>query len=256
MSGDGPRILVIDIETSPHLVYTWGLYNQNIGINQIVEPTRMLSFAASWHGKKRVEFHGEFNFSTEKLDNHLPMVLRAHQLLDEADIVVHYNGRTFDIPHLQREFMQAELPPPSPFKQVDLYQQAKRARWASNKLQHVSTELGLEGKVEHSGFDLWRQVLAGDPKAWRLFRKYNRGDVTLTDDLYDRMLPYLHGHPHVGLYTDLEDCCSRCGGTDLERRGVAYTPLGAYQQYRCHNCGAWSRSKERIATVDLRGVNA
>lgn len=249
------RILTIDIETSPHLAYTWGLFNQNIGLSQLVTPSRMLSFAAKWYGERKVEFHSEFNFETGELDNHAGMVQACHDLLDRADIVVHFNGKSFDVPHIEREFMLAELPPPSPFKQIDLYHAAKRARWASNKLQHVSTELGLEGKVQHEGFGLWLKVLAGDPAGWRKFRTYNRGDVVQTEKLYDRIRPWIRSHPHLGLYGDLEvDCCGKCEGEDLERRGLAYTPLGVYQQYRCKACGAWSRGKKALATVSARPV--
>jgi len=46
------KILMLDIETTPMQVYTWGLWDQNIGINQIIKPTEMLCFGAKWQGKK------------------------------------------------------------------------------------------------------------------------------------------------------------------------------------------------------------
>ena len=33
------------------------------------------------------------------------MVSRVHGLLDDADVVCHYNGKKFDIPTLNREFL-------------------------------------------------------------------------------------------------------------------------------------------------------
>ena len=49
-----PKVLVIDIETSPNVVYAWGLWDQNIGISQVIEPSRVLCFAAKWVGQKKV----------------------------------------------------------------------------------------------------------------------------------------------------------------------------------------------------------
>ena len=58
------KILYLDIETAPNLVFTWGLFNQNIGLNQIVKPGYTLCFAAQWEGKKEIVFssvHGDGN---------------------------------------------------------------------------------------------------------------------------------------------------------------------------------------------------
>ena len=45
------RILMLDIETTPDKVYTWGIWNINVGINQIIEPGGLLCFAAKWYGQ-------------------------------------------------------------------------------------------------------------------------------------------------------------------------------------------------------------
>ena len=31
----GPKVLVFDIETSPIISYVWGLWNNDVGLNQI-----------------------------------------------------------------------------------------------------------------------------------------------------------------------------------------------------------------------------
>ena len=61
------RLLFFDLETSPNLVYTWGLFNQNIGINQIVEPTRVLCFGAQWLGESKVHFRSVHHNGREKI---------------------------------------------------------------------------------------------------------------------------------------------------------------------------------------------
>ncbi|WP_068119320.1 ribonuclease H-like domain-containing protein, partial [Nocardioides massiliensis] len=203
------RVLVTDIETSPILAYTWGLRNQFISIDQIVEPTRMLCFAAKWVGEKKTVFYSEFHHSREE------MVEAAWKLIDEADVVVGYNHKSFDMRHFTREFMEAGMPPPSPVKLVDLYREARQAYFPSHKLQYVSTAVGLEGKLSHTGFKLWTQCLAGDPKAWNLFKRYNVQDVKVTEELYHKLLPYLKTLPISSLYADDESGaanCPKCGG--------------------------------------------
>ena len=55
--------LTIDIETSPHLGYFFQTKNTFIQPSQIVEPTRMLSFAAKWEHENRVMFESEFPYA-------------------------------------------------------------------------------------------------------------------------------------------------------------------------------------------------
>ena len=82
----GIRILLVDIETSPNIVYSWGLFNQNIAINQVIEPSKVLCWAAKWAGEE------EIHFSSLKHRKPLQMMGKIHKLLDQADVVVHYNG--------------------------------------------------------------------------------------------------------------------------------------------------------------------
>ena len=51
-----PKILVFDIETKPNLVYAWGLWDQNISIGQIVEPSAPICFSAKFVGEKEIFF--------------------------------------------------------------------------------------------------------------------------------------------------------------------------------------------------------
>lgn len=248
MSSNGPRILTLDIETSPHKGWFWGLYNQNIALSQVEEFTRVICFAAKWRDQKKVQWFSEFHHG------HDGMVLEAFDLLNEADVVVTYNGDKFDLPHLNREFDEACLGRPAPYHSVDLYKAGKKhKRFASHKLAHILERLSLESKMQNSGFDLWKRCLAGDPKAWAEMRRYNKQDVVATEDLYLDWLPWLDGHPALTLYVDdTAPLCPRCLKPELERRGYATTKLGKYQRYQCQACGTWSRGARRVEGVDVR----
>ena len=51
---EGPKILCFDIETLPLESYTWGLFDQNVGLNQIKTDWAALSIAAKWLGEDEV----------------------------------------------------------------------------------------------------------------------------------------------------------------------------------------------------------
>ena len=48
----GAKILLLDIETSPNMVYAWGLFKQNLSIDHIIEAGSTLCWAARWLGDK------------------------------------------------------------------------------------------------------------------------------------------------------------------------------------------------------------
>lgn len=245
------RVLTLDIETSPNLAHVWGLFKQNVSLAQLMESTRVISFAAKWEDESRVFFFSDFH------DGHETMISAAWDLLDQADVVVHYNGTSFDIPHLRREFLLLNLDPPSPFKEVDLLKIIRAEfNFPSNKLDYVTRALGLGGKVSHTGHDLWvRCVVLDDPKAWALMKRYNIGDVKITEQLKKRILPWAKGLPNPVLYTGSDKpVCPKCGKDTLQRRGFAYTEMSEYQRFQCQSCASWSRSVRRDRGVQVRGL--
>jgi uncharacterized protein YprB with RNaseH-like and TPR domain/predicted RNA-binding Zn-ribbon protein involved in translation (DUF1610 family) len=235
------RVLFFDIETMPHEVYTWGLWDQNVGISQIIQPGRVFAFAYKWLGERDTWFVSDHEHG------HETMVRTAHSLLSEADIVVTYNGISFDIPHMQREFLLAGFRPPKPYKQIDLMRVAKRQfKFASNKLDFLSQQLGLGRKTSHEGFDLWVKCMADDEKAWKKMGIYAKQDVKLTEKLYHYLLPWLVNVPHIGQMDGAEHSCWACGGTKLTRDGTAYANVTSYRLYSCDKCGAWVRGSTKL----------
>lgn len=230
-----PKVLTLDIETSPAIVMAWGLWDQNIGTNQIVEPSRVICFAAKWLDAKAVMFHSEHH------DTRADMVAAAWRLLDEADVLVTYNGPAFDVKHLQREFLLAGLGPPSPWVDIDLLAVARRRfKFLSNKLGYVTDTLGLPTKLETGGMQLWTDVLAGDAKAWATMRRYCKRDVVTTEILYQflRKQGWITV-PHLGQWTGDRECCPSCGGSDLDLVGIVYGKATAYPKLRCQTCGGY-----------------
>ena len=243
-----PKILMIDIETSPNVAYVWGLFNQNIGISQMTEAGRTLCFAAKWYGEKKVSFSSEWG------DGRDSMLEQVHALFDEADIVCHYNGTKFDVPTINKEFVMEGMSPPSPFRQIDLLPIVRRQfRFTSNKLDFVAQQLGLGSKTKHHGFQLWTEVLDEDPKAQRLMAKYNKQDVMLLESLYETLLPWFTRTPNVGVYnTDGDSVCTKCGSHDITYRGYQVSQAGKYHRFVCNSCGGWSRNATNLLPLESR----
>lgn len=235
------KILLLDIETAPNTAFVWGLWDQNIAINQIRESSYILCFAAKWLDEKEVIYSSIYEDSKEA------MLSIIHELMDEADAVVHYNGTKFDIPVLNKEFIKAGLPPPAPYKQIDVMREVKRSfRFESNKMDYVSHALGGEGKAKHEGFDLWVKCMENDPAAWGRMKAYNIQDVHALQKLYLQLRPWMDKHPNHGAYEG-QPLCTKCGSADYQKRGFAYTGQMKYQRYECNSCGGWFRSNKSLS---------
>lgn len=236
------RILLLDIETAPHLAQVWGLWNQNVGLPQLVESGYTLCWAAKWLSEKEVMYRSRHTSSPKA------MIRAVHKLLNEADAVIHYNGTKFDIPTLQKDFLLYGLPPPAPFKQIDLLKTARRQfRFPSNKLDYVSQALEVGKKAKHAGHELWVKCMLGDEAAWRVMERYNRQDVLLLEKVYHKLKPWIKGHPNRGLYNpDDSEVCPTCNSTSYQKRGLAHTTTCSYHRYQCLSCGHWFRSVRNV----------
>ena len=261
---NGMWVLEIDIETKPHLGYFFDLFNQNMGLNQIVEPGGMLCFDARWqHETKHM-------FSSVEHDGREVMVEKLWDLLNQANVVVHYNGKRFDIPHINRVFLEDEYYPPSPYQQIDLYAVVRSTfRFMSNKFDHIVDQLFGERKLENEGFGLWRKCMDHQKEAWATMKKYNIHDVSLLRPTYLRLQPWIKQHPNRGLYVadTSKPVCPNCGAVEPMRVkaykpaepgiNAAKTRVNVFPQYLCdpnrkdkkskkQGCGAYSRSRISI----------
>jgi hypothetical protein len=131
---------------------------------------------------------------------------------------------------------------------IDTMLEAKKHfDFTSNKLAWLSKYLTASQKSEHKtfpGFELWKECLLDNPKAWAEMKKYNVQDVVATEQLYYRLRPWMSGHPNVAMYMSDENVrCPKCGGASFHKRGIAVSQAGSYQRFQCVACGGWARAK-------------
>ncbi len=239
------RVITLDIETMAHKSWHWRLFNENIGTNQLIEPTYMLSYA--WkEGKSKTQYrdvHDDDFYTT------------LAEVLDSADLLITFNGDKFDMPHVRRELLLAGCKPPKPCASVDLYKVVRKEfNFASNRLDFVAGEVLGERKLDTGGFDLWKEFVNGCPKAQRLMERYNKRDVDVTWKLYHALRPWIRNHPFVGSGDERIDdydvqyecpCCEtkQYGGSHARR-----TRCFAIRQVQCDGCGHWYDGKRKKLT--------
>lgn len=223
------KILVLDIETAPITAFVWRLWDQNVGLNQIVDNGGIICVGAKWLGEKECYLYSDWG------DGHDAMLLAIYLMMEQADAVVTYNGDKFDLPKLRGEFLLAGLPPPPPLTSIDVYKAAKGLGFISNKLAFIGPLMGLGSKIKHEGFDLWVKTMAGDPLAQKRMSRYCIQDVRLLEKVYNKVKPYIKTHPFLGD----RGVCGTCDGKVLHSRGFRRTKSFKVQRLQCQACGSW-----------------
>jgi len=231
-----PKIMTIDIETSPHQSFHWRLFKENISISQLQVPTVMLSYAYKINEGKVV-----YRKWTDKdFHEHL------YNAMVDVDAIITWNGDSFDLPHIDREFLLQGFTPRRPVASIDIMKTFKtQFRFASNKLDYAARELLGERKLDTGGFELWPAFMEGDKKALRTMERYNKKDTTLTWRIYKKLRPWVKNHPYLVADVVIPDEdkvyeCEVCGHhnhnvPDYQRR----TRCFAIRQIRCEDCGHW-----------------
>ncbi len=246
-----PKILLLDIETAPMLAYVWSIWEQNVGLNQIKADWHLLSWAAKWLDDSPTKIMYMDQRNRKDLTDDKEILKGIWDLMDEADIIITQNGRAFDNKKLNARFVMNGLKPPSPYKQIDTKELAKKKfGFTSNKLEYMTDKLCKKyKKLKHgkfSGMELWIQCLKNNPAAWREMEKYNKYDVLSLEELYNVLSPW-DTTINFNLYRESGDSCN-CGSKKFHRRGFAYTNTGKFQRLVCIKCGSWTR--DNINLID------
>jgi hypothetical protein len=254
-----PKVLILDIETSPVEAYVWGLYDQNVGLEQIKSEWSVLAFCAKWLGEKGLIYEDTSGRGEKKVRDDHALLANLWDLLNTADIVVAQNGIKFDIKKINARLIMHGYPPYAPIRVVDTLVAARRIfGFTSNKLAWTSKYLTDAPKSDHRkfpGFELWIECLKDNPAAWAEMKKYNQRDVVATEQLYFRLRPWITNHPNMGTYKALnggKSSCPKCGSPKLQKRGTAVTQAGQYQRFQCGACAGWSRGKTTLVQVEER----
>jgi uncharacterized protein YprB with RNaseH-like and TPR domain len=241
------KVLFVDIETAPIIGFLWGMWDQNLGLNQINSDWHLLSFAAQWQDSKEIMYADQRGKKNIENDKHL--LRKLWKLMNDADIIIGHNSKRFDVKKLNARFLQNGMSRPAPFEQVDtLLIARKHFALTSNKLEYLSNILCPEMKKsshkKYPGFELWKECMAGNVDAFSEMEKYNKQDIVALEGVYN-VLRTWDNTVSFAKYGGEEAQCN-CGSTSFQKRGFAFSNSNKYQRYQCKECKAWFRGRKSI----------
>jgi hypothetical protein len=255
-------MLYYDIETAPQLHYAWGSGKYDTRPLKVVKPRYHLSVTYGWEPgwgeEMETHFIGLNQNPAFKPDHpHSKMRFNIDQwvigalwhLFDMADITIAHNGKKFDTKRTNARLIAGRSGPYSPVTQIDtLLEYRKQAAFASNRLDDLAFELGLEGKYHHPGLDMWWGCMEGDAAMWAEMETYNHQDVRVLRQVHHAILPWTSVSLNAAAWatSDAPTSCPQpgCGGTNMRFRKNYPSPAGlTYKYYQCGRCGKYSKTR-------------
>lgn len=251
-----PKILLFDIETLPIEAYVWGIWQQNIGLNQIKQDWTVASWSAKWLGDPPAKIMYEDQRDAKDVRDDRKLLQGIWELMNEADIIIGQNSKKFDVKKLNARFIMHGFQPPSSFKQIDTLEIAKKNfSFTSNKLEHTSNIINKKYKKlkhnEFAGFELWLECMKGNRKAWEAMEEYNKYDVLSLEEYYLALAPWDQSL-NLQAYNEGEEHKCKCGSTSFVRSGFHFTGHSKFQKWKCTECGHEMRDKVNLMDKEKR----
>jgi uncharacterized protein YprB with RNaseH-like and TPR domain len=235
-----PKILFLDIETSPNLMFSWGLGKTYLTHDNIHKERKITCISYKWAHEKKVHSlrmdlkKHDINKRDDDADK--AMLVEFSKVYAEADLAVAHNGVSFDVGMIKARLIRYGLPPLAPTLMDDTYRLSKSIRFNSHKLAYLAPMLGV-GKKKETNYGLWIKVMMGDKSALDYTVKYCEQDVLVLEKVYNKLLPHINSRVNRSLFYG---SCPKCHSTKLEKRGFRYTLTQSYQRYQCKMCYTFS----------------
>jgi hypothetical protein len=244
-----PRILIYDIECSPELSWTYPPEWQT-SVIRMEDRQKLMSFSYKWYGENKI-YHRSLadmpTFDTDHQDDSL-LARELHDVMEAADIVMGHNNFSFDNKMANMFFVVNGIEPIPPYKVIDTKRMATSLfKFPSNKLDNLARLFSIKGKTETTIGSLWYKCyVEKDKKAYELLKDYNNQDVIVTEQLYEKMRPFMHQHPSLSRISGEYDSCPRCGGYSFRIKAYRTTNTARYHQYQCNECLGYFSDRKSI----------
>jgi DNA polymerase elongation subunit (family B) len=182
------------------------------------------------------------------------LLISIHKVLSDADVLVGHNAIKFDFKKLNARFIKHDLKPLNHFMHIDTLRIArKHFSFTSNKLSYLAEYLKCESqKSEHKkflGMEMWVQCLKGNQDAFQEMEDYNKMDVEVLEQIYNKLAPW---EPSINFQAFYNSTICSCGNTLFHKDGFRFTRQGKFQIFRCRNCAKTFTAKENLIDKDLR----
>lgn len=243
--------MAFDVENLPNIASTWTLYDTRISHNNIIENQSLISIAWQWLDEKTTHsvslIDDPKRFKRNIYDDYY-VAREFHKVLstDQPFVLLAHNGDRFDIRKFNTACIKHGLEPVPERQTIDTLKQArKHFRFDSNRLDYLGRLLEVGEKMETGGYQLWNDIVQAKypevgkypdlDKATQAVKKmvrYNKKDVTLLIDVFEKLKPYIN-IPNYVLYSGQVVGCTKCGSQDFAFKEWRYNKSKRKRRYYC-----------------------
>jgi DNA polymerase elongation subunit (family B) len=253
-----PKVLVYDIEISKALYRTYPSRRPKyLSWKELESEQYLLGFAGKFLFEKKI-YSCYVTPKEARERNGERVAKKLHDLVSKADVVVTYNGDSFDIRHMNTFWADHNLPPLHGIASVDLIKKVRQQfALPSYAMAYVAKRFKLSNQKGERNDTTLAEL--GDRRALKDDEKYCRQDVAVTEEMYMWARPWMKTHPNLAgmyeLYHQLapgESVCPRClTGQPKDGWSDRYVmPSGhAYVSRRCDGCESIIRRSQPYTTL-------
>jgi DNA polymerase elongation subunit (family B) len=230
--------LYFDIETSYNIVKSWRIgYDIKLDPSSIIKERAIICICYKWEGDKNVKC------LTWNRGDDSSMILKFSEILNSADEVVTHNGDKFDVKWFRTRCLYHGVALTPYIQSIDTLKEAKKLfLFNSNKLDYISKFIGLDGKMETGGLELWDDIiLRNNRQSLYKMVQYCKNDVVLLEKVFLKLNPYLKNKITKTVRIEGNGIhCVECNSTNIRKVKLRISAAGRYtQQYRCNDCGKY-----------------
>lgn len=230
-----PRRLFFDIETSPNVCYSWRTgWNITLNTDNIIEERKIICICWKWEGESKVYYE---TWDENQCDK--SMLEKFVKVANEADEIIAHNGDRFDMKWVRSRCLFHRVPMLHHYKTLDTLKKVKSAfNFQSNRLDYIAKFVGVAGKIETGGFDLWVQCMKGDRKALKKMVEYCQNDCVVLEDVYHALQSYIKPNTHQGVLSGGGKCdCVNCASENTTLFKTEVTASGTIKRMMlCNDC--------------------
>lgn len=177
--------------------------------------------------------------------------------IEKADYVVAQNGFGFDFKLWRTRLIVHGMQPHHEPKEMDTKRWAKsKFYFTSNSQDNLTRQLGATPKMETEKHLHEKCIEAGDPRAWKQMKRYNKQDVRGLREIAKRLAPFITNTPNANVVRETVMDCPNPLCPDPTRmifRGVRMkTNLSKVRRLQCQACGKWASGPAIPTGVLLR----
>lgn len=243
--------LFFDIETGYYIlnIRAWQLKNfkKYFDHNDIVREKEIICISYKWQGDEKVH-------TLDWTIGEKEMLKQFIKVLEEADEIIGHNGDRFDLPFIRTRCLYHGILMFPNYRTLDTLKKSRsRFLFASNRLDYLGKFMGIGGKEEHEGFEMWKKIVEdGDQEALAKMISYCERDVILLEDVFFVLSPFIdHNNNFAVLRGGEKWHCPECASENVEMYRTYTTPMGVVRrEMKCNDC----RKQYRISNKNYMNM--